>query len=123
MLDHLIRKIGKDKAIEILLPYANPSELAYKLNRDNINAWVESTGYDPDKFWSKSRKREYVAMRYIVWYYMNLIGYSFKYLGRMFKKDHSTIMHGVDEHRDKSNNKDAIYAPILQSFNDFFGLD
>lgn len=120
MLNHLISELGKDRAIEILLPHISQHTLAYKLNEDNINAWVESRGYDPDRLWSKSRKREYVAMRFIIWYYMHLIGYSYKALGRKFKRDHSTIIHGIDEHKAKSANGDAIYAEVISSFESYF---
>lgn len=47
---------------------------------------------------SKSRKREKVFARYVLYKFLRNQGLSFEAIGKMFNRKHCTIMHGVDEY-------------------------
>lgn len=120
MLDHLIRKIGRQQAIEALIKIAYPD---FPLAEAPLSRWVVSEGIEPHLFFGIGRKRTYTYRRYVAWYYLKEMGMTYQAIGEMFGgRDHSTIISGIKNHKNYTETKDKQYAQIVQSFNEFFGL-
>lgn len=58
---------------------------------------------------TKCRKQEYIYKRYFIFYYLRKIGYSYSKIGRIFEKDHATILHGVKMHKLYNKLRDKVY--------------
>lgn len=55
-----------------------------------------------------SRRRECVEARWAVWTYaFDVLGYTYSRIARLYQKDHTTIIHGVDKGRTKGLGKRA----------------
>ena len=61
-----------------------------------------------DQLYNGGRQKEYSEPRQLVWAIVNLyLGYTSVRIGRIYKKDHSTILHGVEKMK---NTEDLAYA-------------
>ena len=66
------------------------------LNRYLIEA-AKRYGYGLKSVYSNSRKREVVMIRYVAMYQLHkVIGLSSMLVGKMFGRDHSTVLHGCE---------------------------
>jgi len=66
-----------------------------------VNSAVETWGITRDKIFGKSRKEEFCAVRYMIWAKLSGRGHSSACIGKAFNRDHSTILHGLDQHQVK----------------------
>jgi chromosomal replication initiation ATPase DnaA len=122
MLDHLIRKIGRKQAIEALIKIAYP-DTTFSLTEATLSNWIDAQGLSTSAFFNKGRMRVFTHRRYIAWYHLNEMGMNLSEIGRMFgNRNHSTIINGIENHKNYTDTNDKEYAQIVQSFNDFFGL-
>lgn len=63
---------------------------------------------------SKSRKQKYVYPRYYLYSVLHYeMGYGWSAIGRIFNKDHATIMNGLKQHELYTKQKDATYFYFL----------
>lgn len=75
----------------------------YLKDRDAVNEHlVESicNDYEIDRseYWSKTRHKEVVEVRFIVWYILKQkFKYTLKFISMLYEKDHSTVIHGINE--------------------------
>lgn len=64
---------------------------------------------------SKDRSPCFVQARHAVWYVAHThMGYSFSLLGELYKRDHSTIMHGVRKFESNEKNHTLLVEGIRQ---------
>lgn len=72
------------------------------LRRDSVRRVVEAiserTGIPAVRIVSMSRNVAVVAARHWAFYELQQAGFSLSQMGRMFKKDHTTILHGIRKH-------------------------
>lgn len=123
MLDHLIRKIGRKQAIEALIKIAYP-DTTFSLTEATLSNWIDAQGLSTSAYFNKGRMRAFTYRRYVAWYHLREMGMTFDSIGEMFGgRDHSTIMSGIQNHKDFTETNDKEYAQIVQSFNEFFGLE
>jgi chromosomal replication initiator protein len=61
----------------------------------DIKKYSEIAGISIADLESKSRLTEIVIRRQVYWYYLKQHGLSYTEIGRMFKKEHATVMYGV----------------------------
>lgn len=62
--------------------------------------WIISEHYriPVERLRGKERTREVAEARFSVWYCANRsLGYGYSYLGRIYEKHHTSIMHGIEE--------------------------
>lgn len=73
------------------------------LRRPSVNRIVtsvaERTGVSPYRIASKSRSRDVIAARGWVFFLLSEDGFSLTQIGRMFHKDHTTILHSLRKHK------------------------
>lgn len=73
------------------------------LRRDSVKRVVdeisEQTGIPSVRIVSTSRNKEVVAARHRAFYELQCAGFSLTQLGRMFKIDHTTALHGIRKHK------------------------
>jgi chromosomal replication initiator protein len=61
---------------------------------DIINIVCEVMEIHPDLISLKTRKREIVVCRQMVYYFLSIyFDYSLAFIGRLFKQDHATVIH------------------------------
>lgn len=63
-----------------------------------VEAISEQTGIPAARIVSMSRNKAVVAARHRAFFELQQAGFSLTQMGRMFKKDHTTILHGVRKH-------------------------
>lgn len=72
------------------------------LRRDSVRRVVEAiatrTGIPAVRIVSQSRNQACVAARHWAFFELQQAGFSLTQIGRMFKKDHTTILHGIRKH-------------------------
>lgn len=123
MLDHLIRKIGRQRAIEALIKIAYP-DTTFSLTEATLSNWIDAQGLSTSAYFNKSRMRAFTHRRYVAWYYLREMGMTYEAIGKIFGgRDHSTIMNGIENHKNYTAVSDKEYAKIVHSFNEFFGLN
>lgn len=69
----------------------------------------------------KSRYRNIIYRRYYLYNKLREQGYTYQYIGNIFNRDHSTILHGIKVHKDFTKLKDKIYFKMTQKERDLFG--
>jgi chromosomal replication initiation ATPase DnaA len=82
----------------------------------DIELYSEKTGITVEDLKGKSQITEIVIPRQVYWHYLKRHGFGPSQIGRMFKKDHATVIHGVNRARDLIDAKDPyaeIYFKIL----------
>ena len=72
-----------------------PTNLPEKLDR--IEAILcAAANVDRDILHSPNREQEYADVRAAIWYVArHYLGYTYPGLGRIYKRDHTTVIHGV----------------------------
>ena len=72
-------------------------------------------------FQSKNRKQEHVAIRFILMFLLKQTKqHSFPEIGRVFKVDHSTVMHGVQVVKNMISINDQFYIDYLEEIRPIF---
>ena len=66
---------------------------------------------------SKSRKREFVTIRFVVMEYLHLNNMSLKQIGKVFNRDHSTVIVALNRAEWLLKNKDTIYIISYEKIN------
>lgn len=56
-------------------------------------------GVEPSLISSDARTRKVCQARWEVWASLHAMGYSTPRIGRLFNRDHSTVVHGLARHR------------------------
>lgn len=76
------------------------------LRRESVRCVVDAiskqTGVPSVRIVSVSRNKEVVAARQWAFFELQAAGFSLTQMGRMFKKDHTTILHGIRKHRERT---------------------
>ncbi len=73
-----------------------------------------------DKLKHKSRKREFINKRMYLYYLLKEHDYSYTDIGKLFNKNHATIIHGCRQYRDLKNSKDVGLMNDLVEYYSFF---
>lgn len=79
----------------------------------------------PEDLFSPCRRANIVWARYMVEYYLRMLGYSLNKIGGLFNRDHSTVVHSVKEVK-KMLKAPALYreeAKIWSKFQEKLYLD
>lgn len=64
---------------------------------------------DPEELHGRRRDKQYAEARMVVWYVAyNYLGYSYPALGRIYGRDHTTIMSGVRRMSKLPARKDVV---------------
>jgi hypothetical protein len=80
-------------------------------NKDFIQNVLEVVErYDLKKV---SRKQEIIYPRYYIYSLLRDAKYSLSAIGRIFGKDHATVLHGIKMHKRYSKNKDKVYEMLI----------
>lgn len=66
--------------------------------RKVVEAISEKTGIPPERIVSVTRNKAVVAARHWAFYELQQAGFSLTQMGRMFQKDHTTVLHGIRKH-------------------------
>ncbi len=71
--------------------------LARKAVKNSIEIYVLSNfSVSKDDLFGISRKKEIVMARQVYWWLLrNRLKYSYPFIAGLFKKDHTTVMHGI----------------------------
>ena len=104
-----------------------------KLNKQDriiIQTAAEVYGTSVDEISSKKRTSEVVRARFFIWKFMrDNLNYTLKEIGRKFDKDHTTIIHGIEDANSRleyySNDK-KVYKQFINSLNNtelFYNAD
>jgi chromosomal replication initiation ATPase DnaA len=80
----------------------------------DIELYSKKAGLSAGDLKSKARITEIVIPRQVYWYYMKKHGFSYSEIGRMFKKNHATVMHGVKRVNDLIDAKDSYAERYLK---------
>lgn len=68
--------------------------------------------------WSKTRKREVVHARFMCyWYLYNSTELTLSAIGKMFNRDHATVLHGLKKDEEWTDIKDKIHLRLKEEFN------
>jgi len=100
-----IANFNKNEYNEILIKkkYKNQGEIEKAILQNsymNYTINICRKVFDVNDIFSKSRKRNITEARFAAWYLMkNILFMPYVKIGMKFRKDHSTIIHGVKEHR------------------------
>lgn len=82
-----------------------PKEKRNKMNRLGlIHELIEKYGLI-----DKSRRRDVLYKRYYLYNELRICGLSLSQIGRVFNKNHATILHGLRVHKDLTSYKDTDY--------------
>ncbi|MGI9555372.1 MAG: helix-turn-helix domain-containing protein [Cyanophyceae cyanobacterium] len=73
-----------------------------------------------DKLKHKSRKREFINKRMYLYYLLKEHDYSYTDIGKLFNKNHATIIHGCRQYRDLKKSKDVGLMNDLVEYYSFF---
>lgn len=74
-----------------------PMPVEYCGNQEDIvNAVLNYYSVSLENLKSKSRKRKYVRPRHVLFYLLYSAGLTTEDIGRIFNRDHSTVIHGRD---------------------------
>jgi hypothetical protein len=60
-----------------------------------------------------SRKQEIIYPRYYIYSLLRDAKYSLSAIGRIFGKDHATVLHGIKMHKQYTRNKDKVYEMLI----------
>lgn len=74
-----------------------------------------------NKLNKKSRYRENLYPRYYLYAKLRDQGFTYKYIGDLFGKDHASIIHGIKTHSDLMHTKDKIYLKFTDEVRQMFG--
>ena len=67
---------------------------------------------------SKTRIREVVHARFMCyWYLYNSTNLTLGSIGKMFNRDHATVLHGLKKDREWTDIKDPIHLRLKEEFN------
>jgi len=100
-----IGSFNKHEYYEILVKkkYKNQGEIEKALLQNtymNYVIYICKKVFDVKDMYSKSRKRNTTEARFAAWYLLkNILLMSYVKIGYKFNKDHSTVIHGVKEHK------------------------
>jgi hypothetical protein len=75
------------------------SEQTLKKARRDVSSFAESQGYDVAKIFSKDRSRKVLSDRFHCYYFLHCRRVSFKDIGRIMGRDHSTVMYGIQVYK------------------------
>lgn len=66
-----------------------------------------------DMFYKEIRKKEIVTARHAIWFIAHdFLGYSYPLLGKMYGKDHSTVLHGCRKIRENARSAAIVIDTI-----------
>lgn len=83
-----------------------------------------SFGIDKKELDSKSRKREVVSARYIIFDYLDrLTKATLMHIGSKYNKDHATTLYGIRIHKQLIEQKDKFYLKFVKDFNHQLSLE
>jgi chromosomal replication initiation ATPase DnaA len=73
----------------------------FKLNKEAVQRWIGAVESDfdlnPGDLVSTRRHREIVDVRHLCYYLMRKHNMTTVYIGKLFKRDHSSIIHGSEK--------------------------
>lgn len=73
----------------------------FKLNKDAVQRWIGAVESDfdlkPGDLMGTRRHREIVDVRHLCYYLMRKHNMTTVYIGKLFNKDHSSIIHGSEK--------------------------
>jgi len=61
-----------------------------------------------------SRKQEIIYPRYYIYSLLRDAKYSLSAIGRIFNKDHASVLHGIKMHKLYTKNKDKVYEMLTE---------
>lgn len=61
-----------------------------------------------------SRKQEIIYPRYYIYSLLRDAKYSLSAIGRIFNKDHATVLHGIKMHKLFTRQKDKVYEMLIE---------
>jgi Bacterial dnaA protein helix-turn-helix len=68
----------------------------------DVSSFARSQGYDVAKIFSKDRSRKVLADRFHCYYFLHCKRVSYKDIGRIMGRDHSTVMYGVQMFQERA---------------------
>jgi hypothetical protein len=94
------------------------------INSDKSKVSNAITLIDKYNLSSRSRKRELVGMRSYIMFKLRSLGLSLEAIGKLFDRDHSTVIHAIKKHRTYTQVGDVIYrTDIAQIKHDFIAMN
>jgi len=93
-----------------------------KLNKDLYNercieVVCDTFGVDLHQLFGRTRVRHITYCRFILFDYMYNYGkFTLQYIGSIFNRSHSMVMHGNKSHKDLLKVKDPIYLEMVEQF-------
>lgn len=88
-------------------------------NKDYLKYTSDIFNVSTEKIISKSRERRLVWIRYILYNYLKTIGsMTLSEVGKVFGRDHATVIHGLKKHNDFTQWNDYEYIELSDYFNE-----
>ena len=80
---------------------------------------ADACGISTQDAMSKVRNRKHVIMRQLVWmYFHKKTKMSLSAMGRIFERDHSTVLYGIRKAKIDLNHKDPTFLKCYDKFNE-----
>ena len=83
----------------------------------DLEIYCEKIGLTVEKLKSDSRLREIVTPRQVYWHYLKSKGFGESEIGRMFNKNHATVIYGIDRVRELIDSGDLYVKNYLNVIN------
>ena len=71
---------------------------------------------DKETLWSKQKQQDIVFARWFVFKVARVSGWSLHNIGKVFKKDHGTVLHGINQ----LDLMISVYPDWREDWNDFY---
>ena len=66
------------------------------MNDNELKEYACRLGIPFEEIMGRSRKAEVVMARQVWWWFLRDLSFGYSEIGRMFGRDHSTVIHGVN---------------------------
>lgn len=84
-----------------------------------IETYISETGVTLEELTSSTQKQDIVIVRQCIWYSLRKNACTFKQIGRLFNRKHSTVINGINRINNYLYTKDRIIEPyqhLLHAF-------
>ena len=88
-----------------------------RYNISNLDQIIEM--FDLKK---KDRHQPYLYRRYYLYYILHKNGYSMTHIGKIFNKDHASIIHGIRVHKNMIHIKDKYYKLFVDELDEIINM-
>ncbi len=116
------------KLYEELTKYLHPTDLVTFNNKKDLEVLIKIVCSlfeitDTNLLKTKSRKREIVKSRQVIYYILKMESYgSLNEIGALFNQDHATVLHADEVINNHIDTRDPYVFPKLKTITDIYGL-